>query len=397
MSKIGIEVTVATATLTLLLACDPDSHPDPSTLATDSAGIRITTSDATDRDADAVCSLAEAPDTRVASPSSGEWTIFEVEDLDRLEDGRLVVLNGGSRELLMFSRDGEFLRSIGRVGEGPGEFMDPIELDVIGGDSVVVWDWELGRLVLFGPAGSHVRSVRLQPPVVNPTGRVGVARQGIAVGSHDLRPFDMQLTPQFLQVLQYDWSGTLVDTLATLPYGERGLVDPESGMMGSPVFESKGVFSTHGDLLYTSDGSSPEVRVHRGERLEWILRWEPGDLSVREEDVEAYRASYLEGTAGDFARLLRERLDAFPVQDAFPAIMEIQVDPQGRIWIRTFARPGSTANEWLGFAETGEFICSLSVPRALSVFRFDSAAVVGVHRDEMGVESIEVTPFTFLG
>ena len=174
-------------------------------------------------------------------------------------------------------------------------------------------------------------------------------------------------------------------------------MDPEIGMMGNPHFESKGVFSTHGELLYTSDGKSPEVRVHRGERLEWILRWEPGDLSVREEDVEAYRASYLEGTAGDFARLLRERLDAFPVKDAFPAVMEIQVDPHGRIWTRKFARPGATANEWLSFAETGEFICSLSVPRALSVFHFDSAAVLGVHRDEMGVESIEVTPFTFPG
>ena len=86
---------------------------------------------------------------------------------------------------------------IAPVAAGPAEFMDPIELDVIGGDSIVVWDWALGRLVLFGPDGSHGRSVRLQPPVVYPTGRVGVARQGIAVGSHDLRPFDMQLTPQF--------------------------------------------------------------------------------------------------------------------------------------------------------------------------------------------------------
>ena len=237
------------------MACEPDGETANGldTQLRDSAGIRITTSDAADRDAGAVCSLAEAPDTRVVSPSSGEWTLFEVEDLDRLEDGRLVVLNRGSRQLLMFGRDGEFLRSVGRRGEGPGEFMDPIELDLIGGDSIVVWDWALGRLVLFGPDGSHGRSVRLQPPVPNPTGRVGMlGRGGIAIGSHDYRPFDMQLTPQFLQVLRYAWSGTLVDTLATLPYGERGRVDPESGMMGNPLFESRGVFSTHGNLLYTT-------------------------------------------------------------------------------------------------------------------------------------------------
>lgn len=381
----------------LLLACSPGSDPDPATLATDSAVIPITTSDAAGGDADAVCTLAEAPDTRVASPSSDEWALFQVEDLDRLDDGRLVVVNRSARQLLMFSRDGEFLRSVGRQGEGPGEFADPVELGVIGGDSIVVWDWGLGRLQLFGPDGFPGRTVRLQPPVVNPTGHVGMlGRHGIAIASHDLQPFEMQLTPQYLQVLRYSWSGELLDTLATLPYGELGMVDTETNMMGSPHFESKGVFATHGDQLYTSDGNSPEVRVHRGARLESIIRWEPRDLSVSEEDVEAYRAAWLE-EAGDLAPLLRTRLDAFPFKDAFPAVMEIQVDPQGRIWTRNFARPGATANEWLGFAEAGEFVCSLSVPKALKVFRFDDGAVVGVHRDEMGVESIEVTPFTFPG
>ena len=366
----------------------------------DSAGIRITTSDAADQEASAVCSLAEAPDTRVASPRSGEWTLFRIEDLDRMEDGRLVVVNRGSQELLMFDRDGEFLRSIGGRGEGPGEFIDPVELDFIVGDSIVVWDWGLGRLELFGPDGSQGRSVRLHPPVPNPTGHVGViGREGIAVASHDVRPRHIQLTsqlaPQFLQVLRYDWGGRLLDTLATLPYGEMGMVDPEARMAGRPLFQSRGVFSTHGDRLYTSDGASPEVRVHRGERLESIVRWEPGDLSVRKEHVEAHRAARLEGADDRAVPLIRKRLDAFPPKDAFPAVTEIRIDPQGRIWIRTFARPGSTANEWLGFAETGAFICSLSVPSALTVFRFDSSAVVGVRRDEMDVESVEVTPFTF--
>ena len=362
----------------------------------DSAGVRITTTAATDRGAGSVCSLAESPDTRVTSPRSGEWTLYRIVDLDLMEDGRIVVLNRGSQELLMFGRDGEFLRSIGRRGEGPGEFMDAIELDFIGGDSIVVWDWHLGRLQLFEPDGSHGRSIRLQPPVFNPTGHVGVLGQdGMAMGSHDVRSFETELTAQFLQVLRYDWSGTLLDTLATLRYGELGMVDAEARMMGSPIFESRGVFSTQGNLLYTSDGSSPEVRVHRGDRLESIVRWRPGDLSVRTEDVEAYKADYMERYGN--SQLVRKRLHAFPAKDAFPAVMEIRIGAQGRIWTRTFARPGSTATEWLGFAETGAFICSLSVPPRFKVYHFDSSAVVGVHRDEMDVESVEVRSFTYPG
>ena len=320
--------------------------------------------------------------------------LYRIEDLDRMEDGRIVVVNRGSDELYVFGRDGEFVQSLGGSGEGPGEFVDPVELDFVGGDSIVVWDWGSGRLALFGPDGIHVRSVSLQPPVPNPTGRVGMlGREVIALGSHDFRPPDTQLTPQFLQVLRYDWSGTLVDTLATLPYGELGWVNRESGQVGRPLFQSRAVFSTHGDLLYTSRGDSPEVRIHRGKRLESIVRWDPGDLSVPEEYVEAYRAAYMEG-AGDLAPQRRRMLDAFPVKETFPAVMEIQIGAGGRMWTRTFARPGSTANEWLGFAENGAFTCSLSVPTDLTVFHFDSSAVVGVHRDEMDVEALEVRSFT---
>ena len=275
--------------------------------------------------------------------------------------------------------------------------MDPIEFAFIDGDSIIVWDWQLGRLALFGPSGAHERDIKLQPPVSNPTGQIGVlGREGIVFGSQDWRPPSAELTPQFLQVFLYDRGGRLLDKLATLPYGESGWVDRESRWVGRPLFQSRGVFSTRGDLLYTSDGSSPEVRVHRGDRLESIIRWQPGDLTVGREDVETSRAAYLkdlEDRAGDLAPILRRRLDAFPPKDTFPAVTEIRVDAKGRIWVRTFERPGSSATVWLGFAETGAFICSLSVPNNLTVFHFESSAVVAVHRDEMGIEAVEIRSF----
>ncbi|MDE2782849.1 MAG: 6-bladed beta-propeller [Gemmatimonadota bacterium] len=394
------------ALLALVLGGGEGTVPDTVVSVTDSAGVRITMSAVSDGGSGNVCPLAETPDVRLASPASGEWTLFRVEDLDRMDDGRLVVLNRGSQELFVFSRDGEFLQSFGRQGEGPGEFIDPIEFDFVAGDSIIVWDWGLGRVVLFGPDLSHERSVMVEPPVLNPTGRMGVlGREAIALGSNDRRRLETQLTPQFLQVLRYDWSGRLIDTLATLPNGERGWVDRESRMVSGPLFDSRGVFATRADVLYTSDGRSPEVRIHRGSRLESIVRWEPGDLSVRKEDVEAYRTDYLAPRPGDSelasrlrgslnpVQLRRKRLDVLPVKDRFPAVTEIQIDDQDRMWIRAFTRPTATATEWLGFTATGAFMCSLSVPKALTVFRFDSSAVVAVHRDEADVESVEVRSF----
>ena len=229
----------------------------------------------------------------------------------------------------------------------------PIELNVVAGDSIVVWDWDLRKLLVFGADGSHERSVLLQPPMRNPTGKVGLyGREGLVFGSHDYRQSGRRLTPQFLQVLRYDWNGILLDTLATLPYGEIGPVESDGPLVASPLFESKSVFSTHGGLLYTSEGSLPEVRAHRGDRLESIIRWEPGDRSVRKEDVEAHQAAWLE-SAGASALSVRKSLNAFPAKEVFPAVTEIQIDAQGRIWIRTFPRPGSTAIRMAGLCEDG--------------------------------------------
>ena len=70
MSKIGIEVATATAALTLLLACDSDSQPTDTTLATDSAGIRIVHSQP--MNSDATCAVSEEPTVVIGDDESDE-------------------------------------------------------------------------------------------------------------------------------------------------------------------------------------------------------------------------------------------------------------------------------------------------------------------------------------
>ena len=66
---------------------------------------------------------------------------YQVEDAKRLPDGRIAVLNRGGQEVRMFGPDGSYLRSFGNRGGGPGEFRDPVELEILGNDSILVWDW----------------------------------------------------------------------------------------------------------------------------------------------------------------------------------------------------------------------------------------------------------------
>src|SRR5881392_3138956 len=58
----------------------------------------------------------------------------------RLSNGNIVVADGNSRELKVFGRTGQFVKRIGRDGEGPGEFKFPKWFAVARADTMLVYD-----------------------------------------------------------------------------------------------------------------------------------------------------------------------------------------------------------------------------------------------------------------
>ena len=80
--------------------------------------------------------------------------VWEVTGLARLVDGRVAVLSGGNRKLLLFEPSGRFSTSIGRGGRGPGEFSRPIHVQYLPPDTLVVWDEWFGPVSHFDTTGT---------------------------------------------------------------------------------------------------------------------------------------------------------------------------------------------------------------------------------------------------
>lgn len=81
--------------------------------------------------------------------------------LDRA--GRILVADDLGRRVVVFGRDGRYVGTIGRRGQGPGEFESPWRVAVDAADSIFVWDMAQARISVFGRDLRFARSFAVPP------------------------------------------------------------------------------------------------------------------------------------------------------------------------------------------------------------------------------------------
>jgi len=119
------------------------------------------------------------------------------------DDGCYYVTDFGDQRIAVFDRDGEYSHSIGREGEGPGEFRYPSILWIRDGQ-IAVYDQGLSRTLIFETSGNYVKQYSLPLTGFNAYQLYPEEDRFILVG----------MTPDFDnpdEMKQYSW-GMVVDT-----------------------------------------------------------------------------------------------------------------------------------------------------------------------------------------
>ncbi|MYI06878.1 MAG: 6-bladed beta-propeller [Gemmatimonadetes bacterium] len=160
------------ATAAICAGCERPSPPvrdgivfdSPGVTVRDSAGVRIVENHSPESDPGSFWTLDPEPvvaiggiDSRRGTPEtagdSSAHLIWKVTGLSQLPDGRVAVLSGANKMLLVYERSGRLARTIGREGEGPGEFWEPVHLQLVGEDTLAVWDYMFGHVTYFDTVG----------------------------------------------------------------------------------------------------------------------------------------------------------------------------------------------------------------------------------------------------
>src|SRR5687768_2456842 len=158
-----------------LAACSaPADHPVRAE-RTDSAGILIITNRGEDR----LLDLVFTPRLTLGGKDSGPESFFRIVRGSVSVDGsgNIHVLDFEAKTIAIFDSAGNFLRSLGGPGEGPGELEFPNTVRTTDDGTVSVFDFSKDGIVRWGPDGSVMPSVRIK--ATSPVQDIAFTGEGI--------------------------------------------------------------------------------------------------------------------------------------------------------------------------------------------------------------------------
>ena len=144
-------------------ACEGRQATPEGVVVRDSVGIRIVES-GPPSPALLPWRISDEPRVSIGSAEGDEAELlFRVTDARLLDDGSVLVVNAGTRQVRIYDRSGDLLRSFGREGAGPGEFsrLSGMQVADLSPNSVTLFDSGNGRLQVFGLDGGFGRSIRV--------------------------------------------------------------------------------------------------------------------------------------------------------------------------------------------------------------------------------------------
>ncbi len=352
----------------------------------------------------AVDPSAGAPPTIEAEAvlSVGVVTGDTLQEFDRvvtpfvLPDGRLVVPLGGSSDIRVFGRDGEFVGRLGGEGEGPGEFRY-LSAAWPRGDTIEAFDSRLRRISRFLPDGT-VEVVGIAsgeyPDMSVAVGPLagGWALGGVVAGGYGER--------DGIVIHHFDRDGAHLGELGSLKGFARYYAAGGSPHPVSP----RAVYASDGTQVFLGDTEMPSIRrVHSPGAATGEIAWELAESISGDAALEQVTEAALSRDVADQGFFSRERLEAAPVPTQVSVFWDFLPDPDGYLWVQPYellqhafalgaslAGPGTSGGEWWVFTTDGRYGGSVEVPEGLAVTQITGAAVVGIRRDELGVETVHV-------
>jgi hypothetical protein len=364
----------------------------------DSAGVAIVESHSPQWSDGDGWSLSREPLVRIGSVEGApEYQFSRIEGAVRLSDGRIVVADAGANEVRFFDAAGRFLTKTGRRGDAPGEYRQIVSLGLGPGDSIWVYDFGNRRFTIIDRDGRVGHTLALGG-VLSSVGAVGRTSDG----SYVVREFwsshvhggevRLGLARDPAAVARYSADAARIDTIGLFP-GREVYVGSEDGraVMSAPLFARTTSVALRGDEVVVGDEERFEVGVYSvGGVLQRLIRRPGVDLRVGEDDVEREIEQRLASEPQERRASLRAHIEAMDHPETRPAYGQILAGAAGNLWVAAYAPYPAVPTAWWVFDREGRLLGTVQVPERLRVYQIGDDWLLGVWRDDLDVEYVQV-------
>ncbi len=334
------------------------------------------------------------------NPDSAQYAFSGVTSVATTANGMELVLDAPERRVRIFDQAGRFVRDIGREGRGPGEFIDPVGMGVLGDSLVVLFDRQLERVTVFHLGGSLVFTKRVG---------VGLMVQGLVlrIAALDLQTLVFETFRGYRQPARIGVDGTgallrvhvditQLDSLVT--FEGRDAIPLHTEAQPYPLvlqapFSRAPHWALGPSVLAFGRSDEPWIRIMSldGQVLDSVELSDFPD-QVTSVDIAEYKASQRalvdDRTAAPLRRAVENALSSLAYPSTWPWFRSVLFDRCGSLWVER-VRPREPTRVWDVFDSRLRYLGEVRTPSGLTVHVVDSTGLWGTRTDSLGAVQVQ--------
>jgi hypothetical protein len=314
----------------------------------------------------------------------------------RLSDGRIVVADSGTSNLRVYDARGRHVSTLGGPGSGPGEFQRLRGLWPLAGDSLIAQDVRNGRLTLYGPGPAMLSSVQLTP-IPGASGRLA---DGTLLATIGLAPPDKREMKDFHGIFDFDGlvlrrapTSTSYDTIVRGKAGQSFVQQMAQGFRQYPFpYGRTAQIAIGRTRFYYGDTHGTELGVYGADGKEiGRLKIRGSGRPLSGADIERWIEHSAASRPTEQAKQeTRTGLRQIPAPRRTPEFSALRLDGAENLWVRRYGPPWQPSPDWDVYDPAGRDIATVALPQRFEPLQIGSDFLLGVSKDELDVERVEL-------
>jgi hypothetical protein len=278
-------------------------------------------------------------DLTIGEKEKGSDYVFEaIRTIRTDDDGNIYVLDGKAATIKVFDKNGKYIKSIGRRGEGPGEFQSPGGMRIISGKEIIVSS--IGRLSFFTLRGDFLRQITQMLWDPNPTAdsKGNIIAITMSPGEkfvEEIKKFNPNLEPMF--------TITRIEREPPLPQKKRN------------VFQTSIFYAVLKDdsIVWGLNNQYQLMIVDKDGKLSRKIFKDYDPIKITED----HKQKFFE----ERRVLSTEEKERYEFPENYPAFYYISTDDEGRIFVWTYERDRDYSRYYDVFDLEGRYIAKITL------------------------------------